>query len=277
MGVIAIANHKGGVGKTATSLHLGSALGLTGRRVLLLDFDPMGGLTSILNVTPGPNVLAGDVTPMETEMKGVHLLPGGPPLKASEAWLAARPYDTLTHLLHAFEPEYDHVLIDCPPQLDDFTKNAVVAADLTLVPVSCDTQDLVSLTKLLDTIDALRQDYPVCELVVALITKFYNNRYSRDFVAVVEETAPLVLDTPIRHSPVYQQAGGYATSIFSYTPKNSIARKDYTAAAEDVAAILKDRRPPFQVPGSRFQVDPTPDPTWNLEPETLNSPEGIHA
>jgi len=106
----------------------------------------------------------------------------------------------------------------------------------------------------------------------------------RNFVEVVRETAPLVLDTPIRHSPVYQQAGGYGTSVFYYTPRNSIARKDYGAAAEDVAALLKERWP---VAGDRWSeespappnrsVVPKPPPTTDHRSPTTARPEAAHA
>jgi chromosome partitioning protein len=138
--------------------------------------------------------------------------------------------------------EFDFILIDCPPQLDDFTKNALVAADAAALPVSCDTQDLLSLHKLLLTADELSRLYPIAPVLVALLTKFHGEPYDRDFQESLREITPLLFDRPIRYSTCFRQAGLYGASVFHYEPEESPAREDYRAVADDLLDLLRQRR-----------------------------------
>jgi chromosome partitioning protein len=236
---IAIANHKGGVGKTATTLHLGGALSSLGFRTLLIDLDPMGGLTSLLRERGGPNLFTDAPAILPTSMDRVSLAPGGPALKRAEAWLAHRPCSALRDLLPSMAADHEIRLIDCPPQLDDFTKNALVAADAAILPVSCDTQDLLSLHKLLLTADELGRSYPVAPSRIALLTKFHGEAFDFDFQESLREIAPLLFDRPIRYSTGFRQAGLHGTSVFHYESEGSPARMDYLAVANDLLALLR--------------------------------------
>jgi chromosome partitioning protein len=242
MTTLAIANHKGGVGKTATALHLGGALAERGHRVLLMDLDPMGGLTTLLQRKDGPNPFSEEVRLLDTEMERVRLIPGGPALKRAETWLAHRPHTVLRSLLENLNDSAEFILVDCPPQLDDFTKNALVAADAAILPVSCDTQDLLSLHKLLLTAEELSRRYPIAPALVALLTKFHGEPFDLEFRESLKEMTPLLFERPIRYSTAYRQAGLYGTSVFSYEPEDSPAREDYRLVAEDLLALLRSPR-----------------------------------
>jgi chromosome partitioning protein len=243
MTTVAIANHKGGVGKTATALHLGGALAHRGHSVLLVDLDPMGGLTTLLQRKDGPDPFTEGLTPLETKMERVHLVPGGPALKRAETWLAHRPHTVLRSLLEPLNASAEFILVDCPPQLDDFTKNALVAADAAVLPVSCDTQDLLSLHKLLLTAEELSRRYPTAPALVALLTKFHGEPFDLEFQESLREVTPLLFERPIRYSTSYRQAGLYGTSVFSYEPEESQAREDYLAVAEELLSLLHASRP----------------------------------
>jgi chromosome partitioning protein len=243
MTTIAIANHKGGVGKTATALHLGGALAHLGHPVLLVDLDPMGGLTTLLQRRDGPNMFTEDAVRLSTAMSGVHLVAGGPALKQAEPWLAHRPHTVLRDLLGSLARPSEYVLVDCPPQLDDFTKNALVAADAAVLPVSCDTQDLLSLHKLLLTADELSRRHPVAPALIALLTKYHDEPYDREFRDSLREVAPLLFDRAIGYSTCFRQAGLYGASIFDYEPEESSARDDYLSVARDLLTLLGARNP----------------------------------
>ena len=237
MTTVAIANHKGGVGKTSTTLHLGGALAHLGYTVLLWDLDPMGGLTTLLQKPDGPNPFTDAPALVETAMEGVRLVPGGPALKSAEPWLAHRPHTALRSLLESLGPVADYTLIDCPPQLDDFTKNALVAADAAILPTSCDTQDLMSFHKLLLTAEELSVKYPIAPALVGLMTKYHGESYDEEFRDALREEAPLLFERPVRYSTCFRQAGLYGASIFSFEPEGSPAREDYLAVAHDLLEL----------------------------------------
>jgi chromosome partitioning protein len=166
--VLAIANQKGGVGKTTTCVNLACALAESGRRVLLLDMDPQGnatmgcGIDSRDQAVTCGEVLMGDHTLHQARHSlpelGFDLVPGNSALTAAEVRLMemlARE----ARLKNAIEPvrnEYDYVLIDCPPSLSMLTVNALTAADGVIIPMQCEYYALEGLTSLLSTIEQIR-------------------------------------------------------------------------------------------------------------------------
>jgi chromosome partitioning protein len=168
--VIAIANQKGGVGKTTTAVNLAASLAATKRRVLLLDLDPQGNATMGSGVDKSQlerssvDVLLEEVdlasALLAIEPGGFHLLPANQDLTAAEVRLLQMPEGRETKLRNALAPireSYDVILIDCPPALNMLTVNSLVAADSVLIPMQCEYYALEGLSALLGTVEQIRE------------------------------------------------------------------------------------------------------------------------
>jgi chromosome partitioning protein len=165
---IAVANQKGGVGKTTTAVNLGACLGDLGRSVLLVDLDPQGNATSGLGIDRRAmdvsvyDCLVNDVEPIKalraTEFRGLWLLPSSLNLAGAEIELVpmiARE-TRLRRCIAKIRENYDYVLIDCPPSLGLLTVNALSAADSVLIPIQCEYYALEGLSQLLNIIKLVR-------------------------------------------------------------------------------------------------------------------------
>ncbi|MGI6633307.1 MAG: ParA family protein [Bacillota bacterium] len=166
--VIAVANQKGGVGKTTTAVNLGACLGDLGRSVLVVDLDPQGNATSGLGVDRRKmeasvyDCLVNDLEPVKalraTEFRGLWLLPSSLGLAGAEIELVPLPEreNRLRKCIGKVRENYDFILIDCPPSLGLLTINALAAADSVLIPIQCEYYALEGLSQLLSIVKLVR-------------------------------------------------------------------------------------------------------------------------
>jgi len=251
MTVIAIANQKGGVGKTTTTHSLGDALAADGARVLLVDLDPQACLTYAAGLDPESiqpslhDVLLGraDAAAVVTAAGRCSLLPASIDLAGSEVVLATKVgrEHALARALAPIKADYDLVLVDCPPSLGILTINGLTAADEVLIPLQAEALGQRGVAQLMDTIDDVRS-YTNKDLQVrGVIATMFDGRtkLARQVVEQVQaEHGVEVFDPPVPKSVKVAEAPGRGRSVLEHAPgsKGAVA---YRELAERIFAKPK--------------------------------------
>lgn len=249
--VYAVANQKGGVAKTTTVHTLGTALAERGRRILLVDLDPQACLTFSTGTDPDAlerslhDVLVNRVGASEVLVKvgDVHLLPASIDLAGAEIHLltrAGREY-ALARAIEPLLPDYDVVLVDCPPSLGILTINGLTAASEVIVPLQCETLSHRGVGQLLETIEDVRAYTNPHLRVRGVIATMFDGRtnLSRSVVDDVRARYGLdVLDPPVPKSVRVSEAPGRGCSVLGHAPRSASADA-YRQLAEllDVAEV----------------------------------------
>jgi chromosome partitioning protein len=246
--VFAIANQKGGVGKTTTAINLAASLAASEVEVLLIDSDPQGNATTGLGVAKDPgrpslyHVLLGDALPQDaivsTEFAGLHIISADKNLVGANLELVDLP-DREFRLRDRIKPirqRYPFVIIDCPPALDLLTLNALVAADKVLVPIQCEFFALEGISELMDTVDRVRAAFQHPLEIAGILLTMYDDRtnLTRQVATDLREFfGDTVLSTIIPRSVRLAEAPSFGKPIIAYDPRSRGA-ESYIRLAKEI-------------------------------------------
>ncbi len=256
--IIAMANQKGGVGKTTTTISLGAALAELGQNVLLVDFDPQGGCALGLGIEPAAldlsvyNALldrscAVEDVVLKTSVPNLELLPSNIDLSAAELMLVqevARE-QTLMRVLAPLRVKYDFILIDCPPSFGLLTINALTAADGVIVPLECEYYALRGMGLLMDSIERIRERLNPRLQIDGILATMFDNRtvHSREVLERVEQAfGQWIFDTKIRKTIRFAEAPVAGEPILTYAP-TSTGAVAYRKLAMEVISRVSSREP----------------------------------
>ena len=247
---IAIANQKGGVGKTTTSVNLSACLAAEGKKVLLVDVDPQGNATSGYGIDKSKieqsiyNVLVEGLPIKEsiqkTTFKNLHILPATIELAGAEVELvsAISRETKLKRAIDQIKENYDYVIIDCPPSLGLLTLNSLTAADSVLMPIQCEFYALEGVSQLMNTVKLVQQNLNSALVLEGVLLTMYDSR-TKLSVQVAEEVKnhfqERVYQTVIPRNVRLSEAPSYGQPIIEYDPKSKGAEV-YQSLAKEVIA-----------------------------------------
>lgn len=233
--IIAIANQKGGVGKTTTSVNLSACLAYLGKKVLLVDIDPQGNASSGVGVNKGEvdqciyDVLIDDVPVkdiiIETKVENLHIVPATISLAGAEIELVSTISREvrLKRSLEEVSPMYDYVLIDCPPSLGLLTINSLTASDAIIIPVQCEFYALEGLSQLLSTVRLVQKHLNKNLAIDGVLLTMFDARTNLG-IQVIEEVKKYFQDkvykTIIPRNVRLSEAPSHGEPIIIYDPKS---------------------------------------------------------
>ncbi|MFN2377442.1 MAG: ParA family protein [Candidatus Binatia bacterium] len=250
--IIAVANQKGGVGKTATSVNIGASLALDGFRVLLIDLDSQGSATSGVGEEHSRGqssyeVLIGEISASSaarvTAIPGLSIIPGTRDLAGAEVELVsyADRHSRLRGQLAPVRDAYDYILIDCPPSLGMLTLNALCAADAVLVPLQCEFYALEGLGALVETLERVRSGFHPDLRILGILLTMYDGRtsLSRQVAREVRQHfVDKVLRAMVPRNVRISESPSYGLPVVTYDP-TSLGAVAYRAAAREIAEMTK--------------------------------------
>lgn len=272
--VIAIANQKGGVGKTTTAVNLAASLAIAERRTLLLDADPQGNATSGVGVAketvelslyeslvegqpPGDSILRSSGLPF------LSVLPATQDLVGAELQLVGREgrEAILRQVLEGLQETYDYIIVDCPPSLGLLTLNVLAAANGVVIPIQCEYYGLEGISQLLNTVRLVQQNFNPGLAINGVLLTMYDSRLNlcRQVAEDAKEYfGAKVFATPIPRNVRLAEAPSFGKPILLYDV-HSVGARSYLAVAQELLRRIES--PSANIEDSVARPTPTPQST----------------
>ena len=254
--IIAIANQKGGVGKTTTSINLSASLAKQGKTVLLIDADPQANASSGLGVeikelkTTVYECMIGEVkvedATFDTDIEGLKIVPSHIDLVGAEIEMLnlENREKCMRNMLVTEKSKYDYIIIDTPPTMGELTFNALQASTGLIIPLETDNNSLQGLYQIIDIAHQMQRHNPKLKILGTILTRYDNrpkiNRYLKEAIAQNGKEAGAPLLAAIRAGVAIREAQALQQSIFDYAPHSKPAQ-DYKALFDTINHTKKRR------------------------------------
>ena len=253
MKVLSFTNQKGGVGKSTTCFNVGAALGRRGYKVLLIDADPQGDLSTMAGYKEleEDDLQLYDVLHRKADINAaiktteeLSIVPSDDYLTLAELDMVEEPRTALRKALRRVQGSFDYCLIDCPPSLNVLTLNALTASDAVIIPVMSDYLPLKGVARLRDTIELVRKKLNKALQISGIVLTFYNDRANLD--REVRESLEnafggKVFNTAIPRNKKLAEAPSHGESIFQYSPRSKGAAC-YMALSEEITQKIQEEQ-----------------------------------
>lgn len=248
--VIAVVNKKGGTGKTTSTINIGKALSLKGKKVLLIDLDPQANLSYSFGISTEGCIL-GEVL-LETKVvendiynvNGIDIIPSTSELIDYEFEFIKRsyPFTLFKDTIASVKDNYDYVLVDCPPSASYLTVNALIGSDAVLIPMQMDVLSLQGLKQILKTVEDLKNEYNPNLYVLGVLAVLVDERrqLTNEILQIVNnEFRVHVFNNYIRQNVKAAEAPSFGQSVIEYAPTSTSAQ-DYLNVTNEIIKILEN-------------------------------------